>query len=263
MAKKILNKEQDAYLRLIAVGKSAKECTECLNEHFQTTFKVNQIRNYKSRYNITSGLKPWEAVDHSKRSIMTAEQNEFIIFIAEDLGNEEITKQINSKFGTEFTVQQIKSFKANHKIKSGLTGHFSKGNVPYNKGKKGLTSANKTSFTKGSIPPNRKPIGSERTDSKDGYTYVKIQDGKLNKNWKLKHVLLWEKYNGPIPKGHKVVFANGNKKDIRIKNLVLVSDSELLIMNRNGLIYNDSELTKTGANIAKLIDKTSKLKKSN
>ena len=39
-----------------------------------------------------------------------------------------------------------------------------------------------------------------------------------------------------------------------------MSDSEALIMSTNGLMYEDAELTKTGSLIAKVIDKTNKLK---
>lgn len=60
--------------------------------------------------------------------------------------------------------------------------------------------------------------------------------------------------------GHKVIFADGNKRNFNINNLILVSNSEALIMNTNKLIYEDAELTKTGSLIAKVIDKTNKLK---
>lgn len=60
--------------------------------------------------------------------------------------------------------------------------------------------------------------------------------------------------------GHKVIFADGNKRNFNIDNLILVTNSEALIMNKNKLIYEDVELTKTGSLIAKVIDKTNKLK---
>ena len=59
--------------------------------------------------------------------------------------------------------------------------------------------------------------------------------------------------------GHKVIFADGNKRNFDIDNLILVSDSEALIMNANKLRYENKELTKTGALIAKVIDKTNKI----
>lgn len=76
-----------------------------------------------------------------------------------------------------------------------------------------------------------------------------------------KHRYIFETNNGKIPKGSKIVFADGNKKNFELENLILVTDSEALIMNNNKLIYENRELTKTGVLIAKIIDKTNKLKK--
>lgn len=59
--------------------------------------------------------------------------------------------------------------------------------------------------------------------------------------------------------GHKVIFADQDKRNFDIDNLILVTDSEALIMNTNKLIYKDAELTKTASIVAKIIDKTNKL----
>jgi K+ transporter len=63
--------------------------------------------------------------------------------------------------------------------------------------------------------------------------------------------------------GHKVIFADKNKRNFNLDNLILVADSEALIMNTNKLIYEEAELTKSGALIAKIIDKTRKLERRN
>ena len=57
------------------------------------------------------------------------------------------------------------------------------------------------------------------------------------------------------------MFADKNKLNLDIDNLILVSKSEDLIMNTNKLIFQDQELTKTGHLIAKVISKTNNLKK--
>ena len=41
-----------------------------------------------------------------------------------------------------------------------------------------------------------------------------------------------------------------------IDNLILVSKAEMLILNKNKLIFEDKDFTKVGVNIAKLINKT-------
>ena len=104
-------------------------------------------------------------------------------------------------------------------------GMFLKGHVPFNKGMKQheymseevIQKTTATRFKKGQIPVNIKEIGYERI-SVDGYVEVKTEKGFV-----LKHRMIWEKHNGPIPKGHIVRFKNRNKLDIRIENLELVT----------------------------------------
>ena len=86
-------------------------------------------------------------------------------------------------------------------------------------------------------------------------------DGKGNKNWKPKQQIVYEQHYGPIPPKHKVIFADGDRFNFNPDNLILVSNSEELIMNKRKLRYKDKELTRTGSIIAKVIDKTNKIKK--
>ncbi|GHV76492.1 hypothetical protein AGMMS49942_13130 [Spirochaetia bacterium] len=90
------------------------------------------------------------------------------------------------------------------------------------------------------------PVGTEVIDT-DGYVKVKIADPKT---WKVKHRIIWEKANGPVPKGNVIIFADGNRMNVKLKNLLMVSRKELAVMNRSGLIYENAEFTKTGKLIA-------------
>jgi len=119
---------------------------------------------------------------------------------------------------------------------------------------------NKTSFKKGHKPHNWVPIGSERI-TKDGYVQIKIQEGKFQKNWRGKHILVWEEHNGPVPEGHAVIFGDGNNRNFDIDNLILVSRAQLLKLNQQGLIKNDADLTRTGVIIADLQMKISERSK--
>ena len=158
---------------------------------------------------------------------------------------------INAKFELNLVLSQIQRAIKFYNLKTGFDGRFTKGKTPWNKDTKGLTSANKTSFKKGDTPINHKPVGSERVDV-DGYTLVKVAEPN---KWKLKHRVLWEKENGKIPKGYTLIFADRDKSNIKIDNLILISRHKLLIMNNNNLIKNDKELTKTGLIIADLYKK--------
>lgn len=115
-----------------------------------------------------------------------------------------------------------------------------------------------TMFKKGNIPANHRPIGSERIDKRDGSILVKVKDGQLQKNWMSKSRYIYEQAHGKIPAGHKVIFADGDHSNFDLDNLILVSNAEELIMNQRKLISKEAEFTKTGAVIAKVLNKAKK-----
>ena len=122
-------------------------------------------------------------------------------------------------------------FKKSPEYLTGVQYRFKKGSVPPNKGTKGVSKPNSGSFKKGIKAHNKRPIGSERINVY-GYIEIKIEEPK---KWNLKHRVVWEKHNGPIPKNYNVQFINGNKQDVRIENLRLVSYEENM---RENSIYN-------------------------
>lgn len=173
----------------------------------------------------------------------------------------EMAELFTKYFNIPVSINQMKGVMYRNNISSGKTGRFEKGHKPYNKGKKmskeQYEKCKATMFEKGNIPKNSREIGSERI-TKDGYTEIKIADPDV---WKLKHRLIYEKYYGEISAGYSVIFGDGDKQNCNIDNLILVSRSELLLMNRNKLIKNDSVLTKVGVNIAKLLGTMNKKKR--
>lgn len=256
MSRKLLTTEQDTYLRQIAEGRSVKECTVMINEKFGTSFTVAQIRSYKGNHSIISGKKPWEFVNHEQTRLLTTEQHKWLVENSEGVSNGDLTDRFNQTYGTVLTLDQIISYKCNHGISSGLTGRFQKGHVPRNKGKRmsaeQYDKACRTMFKKGNVPENRVPIGTEK-EKADGYVWVKVQDGQLNRNWKLKHVVIWEKEHGPLPKGKVVTFLDGNARNFDIDNLAAVSKAVNARLNQNHLRYKEKELTEAGIAVAKLI----------
>lgn len=173
----------------------------------------------------------------------TEEQCDFIEKNVRGISNYELAELFNQRFNTELKPSQIKSYKNNHNLKNGLDGRFSKGHEPFNKGKKGCYArgCEKTWFKKGCAPVNYRPVGSERVNV-DGYIEVKVADPS---NWKLKHILAWEEQHGPVPNGYVVIFGDGDKSNINLDNLILVSRSQLLALNRNHLIQRRADLTRT------------------
>lgn len=183
----------------------------------------------------------------------------------------ELTAMFNQQFGLDLKVSTMISLSDRHGLHNGRDTklnkgyeptQFKKGHVPANKGQKGISypGMKATQFKKGNKPANWRPLGSERL-SKDGYIEIKVQDGKLNKNWRAKHIVIWEEHNGPLPKGHAVIFGDGNNRNFEPDNLILVSRKQLLGLNRHSLIQNDAELTRTGIIITDIHSKISERKK--
>lgn len=262
-------KEQENYLKKIYYRKSNKEIADLINKKFSTCYTASAISAKK----VTKGY-----ISESKKQPKkwTEEVIDFMIENYKGKDNIELAKMLNERFDLNTNNDRVSSVKANLKRRKGIDlttninrGCYKKGISPSNKGKKWdeyLTKeqqekARKTTFKKGNIPPNRSEIGQERM-TQDGYTEIKIQDGTLNKNWVLKHRYIYEQHYGKIPDGYNVMFADKNRQNFDIDNLILVSKHEDLIMNNNKLIYEDKELTKSGHLVAKVIAKTAKLKKT-
>lgn len=118
----------------------------------------------------------------------------------------------------------------------GIPYRYPKGHVPANKGLRrpgyGPGRMKATQFKKGN-PARWRPIGSRRLI--DGYVYIKLADVRYvphTHNWFLEHVLDWEMANGrPLPAGHALRFTNGDKTDIRLDNLELISRADNMRRN--------------------------------
>lgn len=123
-----------------------------------------------------------------------------------------------------------------------VAARFTKGHIPDNKGKKmsseQYAKCKATMFQKGQACWNHKEVGSERVNV-GGYLEVKVAEPN---KWQLKHRIVWEKANGAIPKGHNVQFKNGNKQDLRIENLYLISKAEQMAKENSYIARYPKEL---------------------
>lgn len=128
---------------------------------------------------------------------------------------------------------------------SGKQHRYKKGEAPWNKGKYMRVSV-ATEFTKGQMPHNYRPVGSERI-TKDGYMERKIADPK---KWKGVHIIVWEEVNGPVPPRHKILFKDNNKLNVSIDNLLCVSNEE--VMKRNSIHRYPTEIVQAIKTISKL-----------
>lgn len=148
----------------------------------------------------------------------------------------DLTKMFNDEFNKNLSVKQIQQFKKTNKIKSGVDCRFKK-NIP---------------------PHNYKHIGDEFISKNDGYTYIKI--GEPNK-WEQKQRYLYKKYKGNIPKNCSVIFADTNKQNFNLDNLILVENRNKLVMKNKHLFSSNKQITQTGILIAKVMNKTYDIRK--
>lgn len=114
----------------------------------------------------------------------------------------------------------------------GTAHRFTTGHQTWNKGLQGLDIGGKaTRFKPGNRPHTWRPIGSERVTD-DGIRQRKVSDtGYPPRDWKAIHVLMWEAENGPVPRGHIVVFKDHNRENLEIENFELVTRQELMRRN--------------------------------
>ncbi|MBI9013608.1 MAG: HNH endonuclease [Clostridiales bacterium] len=218
------------------------------------------MKSYKNNNNLKSGtIKGFPKGQGTK--LYPKEVRDYINLNHKGVGPKEMTQLLNEKFNKSYQKKQLDAFYKNNKISSGLDGRFEKGHKPTAPIKRGERRSKETEFKKGLKPGNWLPIGTERINTY-GYVDVKVADGMKQKNWKGKHIIIWEKYNGPLPKDHVIIFGDKDKSNLDIDNLLLVSRKQLLIMNRNKLIQDDTELTKTGMIIADMHSKILERKKN-
>ena len=120
-------------------------------------------------------------------------------------------------------------------------GQFKKGNIPYNKGiKRGSTSPT-TEFKGGHCPHNFKGVGVPCVVGSRREVLVTTDEAKEATTRGRRYVTkrrtsyaryLWTEANGLIPKG-MVVYNNGDREDIKLHNLELITRGELVKRNNN------------------------------
>lgn len=118
----------------------------------------------------------------------------------------------------------------------GRATQFTKGHVSPTKGLRrpgyGPGRMKTTQFKPGGTNHNVMPIGSTRLV--EGYVYRKVSAVRYvpyTVNWKPEHHLIWIAARGPIPPGHALRFTNGNRLDVRLDNLELITRRALLARN--------------------------------
>ncbi len=209
------------------------------------------IKNHKFKSGRTTG-----ELNKGKNKLLTKDQDQYLREAYKERSLIEIAEEMNEIYGLSLTSGQLKTYCGNHKILSGRTGYFKKGEKPWNTGTKGLVKPNSGNFKKGNVPANIKPIGTERIDSKDGYVLIKVAEEDpytgFPTRYKLKHHHIWEQEHGQIPEGTVLTFIDGDKLNCSIENLELITMAENAVMNKFGIRYVPEELRPAAKNLVNL-----------
>lgn len=231
------------------------------NAKFGTEKTSAQIKATITNHGIKCG-RTTGAINKGAYRAFTTEQAEFIRKQYQKLSLQMLTEAFNKKFSASKTVAQLRAFTRNHSVKSGRTGQFEKGRPTWNAGKKGWTAGGRsaeTRFKKGHQCAETKPVGATRVCSKDGYVMIKVA---MPNHWQLKHIVEWEKQNGPVPKGHRLWFKDNDRTNWHVDNLMLITRAQGAVINKQGFGTVPAEYKATAVALADLAMKRQQLVKA-
>lgn len=192
----------------------------------------------------------------------TDEQYQFLADNIKGTPYKKMTEMFNAHFNTDLSVQKVNAALQRKGLTNDLKTTFAKGHTPFNKGLKGWQAggnSRKTQFKKGRVSENYKPLGSERIDKRYGYTLIKIGKPDI---WEAKHHYIWKRSGREIPENSVLIFADGDKTNVTLDNLMLISRGQLAVMNRHNLMYKDKELNKVALNIVEMMMKIKERRRS-
>lgn len=252
--------ELHEFLKQFIPGHTAKEISLAVADRFGIEMTPAQVKSYKQNRKIRSGT-PCGSPAGSPSKTFPQKVGDYIRSHYQGVGPKEMVGRLNETFGTSYTIRQVSAWYKNHGLNSGLDGRFQKGHVPVNKGKKGMVmhpNAVATQFRAGHRPANKLPIGTV-LEKADGYLWRKIGEGA--RDWRQEHILRYEETYGPLPPGGMITFLDGDKHNVELGNLKLITNDINLELNRRRLRTGDPELNETAILIADLSTKTRKRKK--
>ena len=209
--KSIFTKEIIDFIKKHKNDYDNKTMAQKINEKFNTSYTYVQIRLYRKKNNLEYRLFCKEALEYMR----THNQDSY----------EQLQINVNSIFGKNYSLQQIKSACYWYKLRE------------YQKRRE------RESFSK--------PDFSERL-RKSKASRIEI---KINGKWIAKSKYVYETSTGKkVQDDEVVVFLDGNFNNFDLDNLLCVKRKELGVVNGhlNGTCQNNGELTKLKYDVAKL-----------
>lgn len=247
-------REVHDYIRKHYKTQTRSEMVAQLNAEYGTDFTKAKMKAYMSNHKLTGGKR-----EEVYSDVVPRELDAWIRKHVKGKTTHELAEMAQAE-GWQITRLQLRSYMQRNAIKSGVNCQYKKGNDPYTKGKKweeymspeALENAKKCLYPKGHVSENKLPLGTI-TKTKDGYLLIKVKEkGGQWDRWALLHRVLWEQANGPIPPGMMITFLDGNKDNVSLENLALISLAENAILRTKGYRSSNPEITQAGITTAKI-----------
>lgn len=226
MKRHIYTKEQERWILEHAENSNAEQLKNAFNEKFNTSVTYNGMIQKRQRMGIDKG-KPQRNYTQEEEHFLRVNRNKMPM------------KDLHRKFCQKFSEIGYYALKAKTQ-------------------RMGLKVDDAQRFNK-VAERSRVPIGSEHRYG--GYTMVKVDDKatgtkkdrrSYKENWRPKHVWVWEQHHGKLPPKHQVIFLDGDHENFNIENLAAIPLQCVVMMNRNGWIKGNTELTKTAIKLCEL-----------
>lgn len=226
MKRHIYTKEQERWILEHAENSNAEQLKNAFNEKFNTSVTYNGMIQKRQRMGIDKG-KPQRNYTQEEEHFLRVNRNKMPM------------KDLHRKFCQKFSEIGYYALKAKTQ-------------------RMGLKVDDAQRFNK-VAERSRVPIGSEHRYG--GYTMVKVDDKatgtkkdrrSYKENWRPKHVWVWEQHHGKLPPKHQVIFLDGDHENFNIENLAAIPLQYVVMMNRNGWIKGNTELTKTAIKLCEL-----------
>jgi hypothetical protein len=259
MRRSVLTQKDKEFIienRLKMPSRELAECIGCSRGPILKFLKDNGLQVSKRKANI------FRKNTLTGRTTCTQEEEDFIVANYKSMPIKRIAKEIGrSSLLVNNRLRQLGlKVPKETRIKNIEASRFKKGQTSYNKGKKQtdymtpeqIARTKKTRFQNGHTPHNaydKDGVISWRVDARGiEYAHIRISMG----NWQAYHVYLWEQANGAVPKGHVIIFKDGNTKNCRLENLEKISMKENMLRNS---IYNYPQELQTAIKLTNKIRK--------
>lgn len=226
MKRHIYTEEQERWILEHAENSNAEQLKDAFNKKFNATVTYNGIIQKRQRMGIDKG-KPQRIYTQEEENFLRANRNKMPM------------KELHRKFCERFSSIGYYALKAKVQRMGLLVDDVQKFNNVAER--------------------SRVPIESEHRYG--GYMMIKVDDKATGtkkdrraykENWKPKHIWVWEQHHGKVPPKHQVIFLDGDHENFNIENLAAIPLQYVVMMNRNGWIKGNPELTKTAIKLCEL-----------